>query len=65
MSEPGKWSLEGDAPEPQKWEDAPAPDEDAEVDDNFTGTDPNGRAIGPNEDPTKEKAVKKTAGSKK
>lgn len=59
MSKPAKWSLEGDAPEPMRWEDPkPLTKEQAErlnPSDTHTGTDPHGRAVGPAEDHTKPK----------
>lgn len=64
MSKPGSWTLGGKAPEPMTWPESTKPPKDVKPSATHTGTDPTGRAIGPAEDHTKEKAVKKAASSK-
>lgn len=55
MSEPTKWSLSDEAPEPQKWPEPKKADPDVKPSESHTGTDPHGRAVGPKEDHTKPK----------
>lgn len=65
MSSDLKWMLGGEAPGPQKWSDAkPSEKTDEEPSDTHTGTDPNGRAVGPKEDHTKPKPVLNDKGQK-
>lgn len=60
---PARWMLGGDPPEPQKVEPAkPAEVDDLRNGDTHTGTDPLGRAIGPREDHLKVKRVRDDEG---
>lgn len=62
MTSNSKWMLSGQPPEPATWADAKPAKGEVAPSKTHTGTDPLGRAVGPNEDHTKPKKIRNAQG---